>query len=170
MNVTVYSTQTCPYCHQVKQYLAQRSIPFRDVDVSVDPAGAAEMVRLSNQRGVPVTVIDGQVIVGFDRRRIDALLEQAARPRLGAGVANAALMAEQGRCTETRGAYVGRVTPGGLADRAGLQVGDVIVSLAGRSTDTAAALEALVARLSPGQSVPLSFVRGGQAHNTTIRT
>jgi len=170
MYVTVYSTQTCPYCHQVKQYLAGQSVPFRDIDVSADAAGAAEMVRISGQRGVPVTVIDGQAVVGFDRRQIDALLAKARRPRLGAGVANASQMAQQGRCTETRGAYVGRVTPGGLAEQAGLAPGDVIVSLANRPTDTAAALEELAARLSPGQSIPLSYVRQGQTRHAVIRT
>ena len=66
MDVTVYTTPTCPYCHQVKQYLTQRSIAFREVDVSRDQAAAAEMVRQTGQQGVPVTVIDGQTVVGLD--------------------------------------------------------------------------------------------------------
>jgi S1-C subfamily serine protease len=152
----------------VKEYLSQRSIPFRDVDVSRDRAAAEEMVRITGQQGVPVTVIDGQPVVGFDRARIDAMLREAQRPRLGAAVADAASMARRGRSSESHGAYVGRVSPGGVAERAGLQAGDVIVALAGRDVHSALHLEQLVAAVRPGQRLPLSFVRAGQRHDAVL--
>jgi glutaredoxin len=49
-------------------------VTFSEVDVSVDVAKAREMVAKSGQYGVPVLDIDGQVVVGFDRERINALL------------------------------------------------------------------------------------------------
>lgn len=73
-SVTVFSTPTCPWCARLKAYLRQRSIAFRDVDVSRDTKAAQEMIRRSGQMGVPQAWIDGQVVVGFDRRRVDALL------------------------------------------------------------------------------------------------
>ncbi len=73
-SVTVFSTPTCPWCARLKAYLRQRSIAFKDVDVSRDTKAAQEMVRRSGQMGVPQAWIDGQVVVGFDRRRVDALL------------------------------------------------------------------------------------------------
>lgn len=154
---------------QVKEYLSRRSIPFREVDVSRDAAGAAEMVRLSGQRGVPVTVIDGQVIVGFDRPRLDGLFAQAQRPRLGASVADAASMAVKGRCAASQGAYVGRVTPEGAAAQAGLQPGDVIVALANQPVTSALQLEQLIARLRPGQTVPVAYVRGSEQRLAAVR-
>ena len=57
MNVTVYTTPTCHYCHQVKQFLSQRGIKFTEHDVSVDRAAAAEMVSKSGQMGVPVITV-----------------------------------------------------------------------------------------------------------------
>lgn len=72
--VIVYSTPTCPWCNAAKRYLRERQIRFYDVDVSRDPAAAREMVRKSGQQGVPVLDIDGRIVVGFDRARIDALL------------------------------------------------------------------------------------------------
>jgi hypothetical protein len=42
--------------------------------VGVDKAAAGEMIRISNARSVPVIVIGGEVIIGFDRTRIDAAL------------------------------------------------------------------------------------------------
>jgi len=74
--ITVYSTPSCPWCSRAKQYLNQLGIPFDDKDVSVDIQAAREMVRVSGQMGVPVLVIDGNVVIGFDKHRIDQLLAE----------------------------------------------------------------------------------------------
>jgi thioredoxin 1 len=73
-SVTVFSTPTCPWCTRLKTYLREKQIAFKDVDVSRDAAAAQDMIHRSGQMGVPQAWIDGQVVVGFDRRRIDALL------------------------------------------------------------------------------------------------
>lgn len=73
-SVVVFSTPTCPWCSRLKAYLKEHKIAFRDVDVSRDTAAALEMVRRSGQMGVPQAWIDGQVVVGFDRARVDTLL------------------------------------------------------------------------------------------------
>jgi glutaredoxin len=57
-----------------KRYLRERGIKFRDVDVSRDAAAARDMVRRSGQQGVPVIDINGKIVVGFDRPKIDRLL------------------------------------------------------------------------------------------------
>ncbi len=72
--VTVYSTPTCSWCHAVKDHLTSHQISFSEVDVSVDVEKAREMVARSGQYGVPVIDIDGEIVVGFDRARINALL------------------------------------------------------------------------------------------------
>jgi len=72
--VIVFSTPTCPWCSRAKSYLRSRGVPFRDVDVSRDPAAARDLVRRTGQMGVPVVEIDGRPIVGFDQGRIDAAL------------------------------------------------------------------------------------------------
>lgn len=74
MEVKVYSTPTCPYCKMAKQHLSSKGIAFQDIDVSADTASAEEMVKISGQMGVPVITIDGQVVVGFDKARIDSLI------------------------------------------------------------------------------------------------
>jgi glutaredoxin-like YruB-family protein len=73
-NVVVYSTPSCSWCATLKIHLRKHGIPFRDVDVSRDQRIAEELVRRSGQQGVPQTEIDGQIIVGFDRERINKLL------------------------------------------------------------------------------------------------
>lgn len=72
--VKVYSTPTCPYCVKVKGYLKEKAVEFENVDVSSDQAGLQEMMKVSGQMGVPVVVVDGEVIVGFDKARLDAKL------------------------------------------------------------------------------------------------
>ncbi|HLD12790.1 MAG TPA: glutaredoxin family protein [Candidatus Nanoarchaeia archaeon] len=64
--VTVYSTPTCSWCHKAKEWLAQKGIPFKDVNVGKDPKAAAEMIEKSGQRGVPVIQVDKKIIVGFN--------------------------------------------------------------------------------------------------------
>lgn len=73
-NVTVYSTPSCPWCSRAKAYLNELGIPFEEKDVSADVVAAREMVRISNQMGVPVISVDGNVVVGFDKNRLDKLL------------------------------------------------------------------------------------------------
>jgi len=153
----------------VKEYLSRQNVPFEDTDVSRYPAAASEMLSLSGQRGVTVTVINGGVVVGYDPLRLQQLLAQAHPMRLGAAVADARRMAAKGRCAMTSGAYVGRVDPEGPAARSGLQPGDVIISFADLQVDTALALTQLISRVRPGQSLGLTYVREGREHNTLLR-
>ncbi len=72
--VKVYSTKTCPHCVRAKEYLSDNKIEFEDIDVAEDQEKAREMVDLTGQMGVPVIVIDGEAIVGFDRAKIQKAL------------------------------------------------------------------------------------------------
>jgi len=76
MEIKVYSTPTCPYCTMAKEYFSSKGIDFQQFDVSSDKNALEEMTKLSGQMGVPVISIDGQVMVGFDKSRIDALLDK----------------------------------------------------------------------------------------------
>ena len=72
--VIVYSTPTCPYCEKTKEFLAEHGVDFEDVDVSQDRERAMEMVEKSGQMGVPVTDIDGEIIIGYDPAALKAAL------------------------------------------------------------------------------------------------
>ena len=103
MNVNVYSTPTCGYCVQAKRFLSDKGVQFREYDVSRDQAAAAEMMALTGQMGVPVITVDGQVVIGFDRARLDTLLVKGSagsgkRLKFGLKIADASKMAQkQGR-------------------------------------------------------------------------
>jgi len=74
MEVKVYSTPTCPYCVMAKDYFSSKAIAYQNLDVSQDAAAREEMVKISGQMGIPVIVINNQVIVGFDKQKIESLL------------------------------------------------------------------------------------------------
>lgn len=74
MDVTVYTTPTCPWCTRVKDYLNQKDVQYREINVASDRNGAMEMIQKSGQRGVPVVDIGGNIIVGFDQGKIDSLI------------------------------------------------------------------------------------------------
>jgi len=73
-NITVYSTPSCSWCNTLKTYLKERNVRFRDIDVSADQKAAEQMVNKSGQQGVPQTDIDGHIIIGFDKKKIEDLL------------------------------------------------------------------------------------------------
>jgi S1-C subfamily serine protease len=116
------------------------------------------MIRLSGQQGVPVITIDQDVIVGFDRRRLEELLTRkaSARPRLGAAVTDAMSR------LQVEGAYLGRVKPDSPAERAGLRVGDVIVEIHGQPVHNAVDLERIASSLTAGEHIRVVYVRQGQ--------
>ncbi len=72
--VIIYSTTWCAFCHAAKQYLDKLGVKYEDKDVEKDREAAREAVEKSGSMGVPVIDVDGTVILGFDRPRLDAAL------------------------------------------------------------------------------------------------
>jgi glutaredoxin-like YruB-family protein len=169
MDVTVYTTQTCPYCHQAKEFLRQNGVPFVERDVAADPAAAAELSqRAPGARGVPVIAADGQVIVGFNRPALERLVSavKANRPSLGLSVADASKISMQQGQVPVFGAYVGRVRPDSPAARMGVQPGDIVTQINVRPVRNAADVEQALAALQPGNRVRLVLQRGGRELTT----
>jgi len=72
--VTIYSTPTCHFCHMAKDFFTENNVAFEDFNVSLDLNKRKEMVDKSGQMGVPVIVIEDQIIVGFNQPKISELL------------------------------------------------------------------------------------------------
>lgn len=73
--IKIYSTPTCVYCHNLKEYLDSKNVKFEEVDVSKNEQELEKMVSISGQMGVPVVEIDGNIVIGFDKQKIDELLK-----------------------------------------------------------------------------------------------
>jgi len=79
MDITIYSTTTCPYCKMLKSYLDGKEIKYKEKLVDQDDAAREEMVNISGGfMGVPYTVVkkDGkeEKIIGFDKGKINSML------------------------------------------------------------------------------------------------
>ena len=72
--VKIYSTPTCGYCHAEKEFLKGHGIDFEEFDVFSNMKAREEMINKTGQMGVPVTDIDGEIIIGFDRGKLKQLL------------------------------------------------------------------------------------------------
>ena len=73
--VIVFTTPTCSFCRTVKQYFRQKDVRFKEVDLTRDPAAARDVVRRTKQQGVPVIYIGSKYVIGFDRPKINRLLD-----------------------------------------------------------------------------------------------
>lgn len=143
-----------------------------EYNVAADHTAANEMMRISGQRGVPVIVIDGNVVVGFDRPRLEQLLAQAQAqpqlsPEIGLAVTAANFYAAKHGLHLPEGAYIGRVKPGSSAARAGLQAGDVITQVGGRPIHDDVTLQEQLAALR-GQRVSMRYWRNGESRATEL--
>lgn len=72
--VKIYTTSACHWCHTLKDFLKDHNVEYAEVDVSRDQVAAREMIEKSGQMGVPVSEINGQIVVGFNQEKISELL------------------------------------------------------------------------------------------------
>lgn len=75
-NIIVFGTPTCSWCKKVKEYLRSKGLTYKDIDVSKDSAALQDMIKKTGQQGVPQIWINNHPVVGFDRAKIDRLLEK----------------------------------------------------------------------------------------------
>jgi len=73
-NIVVFSTPTCAWCRKIKDYLKQKGLKFKDIDVSKDAVALRDMIRKTGQQGVPQLWVNNVPVVGFDRDKIDRLI------------------------------------------------------------------------------------------------
>jgi glutaredoxin-like YruB-family protein len=165
MDIKIYTTPTCGYCHQAKAFMDGLGVSYTEYDVSRDQAAAEEMVRLTGQMGVPVIIVDQEIIVGFNRPRLQELLAgggRPERPHLGLKVADASRIARQAGEIPVFGALIGAVAPSSPGEKAGLGAGDIITEINLKSISGADDLEKTVTGLHSGSRLAITFLRGGQ--------
>jgi glutaredoxin 3 len=169
MDVKIYSTPTCGYCHMAKKYLQEKGIAYKEFDVSVDSEAAREMVKLTGQMGVPVITVNNEVIVGFDRPLLDKLLAgngNGYKVSLGLSVADASRLAQKTGIPPVFGAFVGKVQPGSPGEKAGLQPGDIVTEINMQPINNASDLEKRVASMAKGSKVTIVYQREDGPHAT----
>jgi glutaredoxin len=146
----------------VKEFLSQRGATFKEKDVSVDQAAAQEMVSKTGQRAVPVTIINGETIVGFDRPRLEDALKRhqsTSHPGFGISVADAGKITARQGTGITLGAYVGKVKEDSAAGKIGLLPDDIIIEFNKQTIANSKALEQALSKLKVGSHVAVLFLR-----------
>lgn len=76
--VIIYSTNWCAYCKMARQYMAGLDVPVEEKNIEEDEDAHKELMDKigGNFRGVPVIDINGDIILGFDRAKIDDSLKK----------------------------------------------------------------------------------------------
>jgi glutaredoxin-like YruB-family protein len=74
--ISIYSADWCAFCHAAMKYLDGLGVPYEEKNVETNMQYAHEAVDKSGQMGIPVIDVDGTIIIGFDRPKIDAILRQ----------------------------------------------------------------------------------------------
>jgi len=72
--IIIYSTETRPHCQSVKSYLDSKGFTYEEKDVQKDKEARQELLG-KGYRGVPVLIINGEEIVGFDKEKINQILK-----------------------------------------------------------------------------------------------
>jgi glutaredoxin 3 len=147
----------------VKEFLSQKGVQYTERDVAVDREAAREMIQKTGQRGVPVVTVGDQVVIGFDRARLEQVLGSqgpSRHPSLGIQVADASKIAQKVGAIPLFGALVGGVRPGSAGEKAGLLRGDIITEVNLRRINNADDLEKAISTLSQGSRVTLAYMRG----------
>ncbi len=63
--VTMYSTEPCPFCSRAKALLNAREIDFKEINLAKDPDGRAELAAKTGLMTFPQIVIDGKTLGGW---------------------------------------------------------------------------------------------------------
>lgn len=74
--ITIYSSPTCAFCHQAKEYFKEKGLSYTEKDITTDQEGLQFVLEKVGQAVTPIITINEAVVVGFDRPQIDELLEK----------------------------------------------------------------------------------------------
>ncbi|TSC86433.1 MAG: glutaredoxin-like protein [Parcubacteria group bacterium Gr01-1014_8] len=72
--VTIYSTPTCHFCREAKNFFDDNKVAYTDYNVASDMVKRKEMIQKSGQMGVPVIYIGDKLVVGYDQDQLKQLL------------------------------------------------------------------------------------------------
>lgn len=73
--IKVYTTPTCPYCKQAKEWLEECDCEFEELDITTDVEALREWRALSGGAGVPVVAHGKDFVIGFNRERLEQLVD-----------------------------------------------------------------------------------------------
>ncbi len=74
MNIKIYTSQTCPWCKKLKEWLKKKRLPFEDHDVTENETDRDEVINKTGQMAVPLIIIDEEMMIGFDEKKLEEIV------------------------------------------------------------------------------------------------
>ena len=74
--IITYTLSWCPHCNALKEYLTSKNYPFEDIDIEANEDAAEDIIERTGQSGFPIILIEDEVIIGFDKDKIEECLNQ----------------------------------------------------------------------------------------------
>jgi len=71
--IKIYSSSSCTNCTAVKEYIKEKGYEYEEKNVSLDKDAKKELLSMGYM-GVPVIFVDDDVVVGFNRSKLDEIL------------------------------------------------------------------------------------------------
>lgn len=79
--IIIYGAEWCAFCHSAMEYFDKLGVKYEYRNVEEKPEWGKEAVEKSKQFGIPVLDMDGEIIIGFDKPKIDAVLDKKGRKK-----------------------------------------------------------------------------------------
>lgn len=76
VKITTYTLSWCPHCKALKEYLNAKKIEYENIDVEENEEETEDIIEKTGQSGFPIIDIDGEIIIGFDKDKIEILLKE----------------------------------------------------------------------------------------------
>ncbi len=72
--IKIYTLTWCSHCRTLKEYLKNEDLEFENIDVETDNEAAEDIIERTGQSGFPIIDIDGEILIGFDKDKIEKIL------------------------------------------------------------------------------------------------
>lgn len=78
--VVLYATDWCPYCEKTRALLAAKGIPYQEMNIETSEEARSQYQRLA-ANGVPVLLVAGEVVRGYNHKKMEAVLDSWQRQK-----------------------------------------------------------------------------------------
>lgn len=75
MKIITYTLSWCPHCKALKEYLNNKKIEYENIDMEENEEAAEDIIEKTGQSGFPIIDIDGEILIGFDKDKIEVILK-----------------------------------------------------------------------------------------------
>lgn len=83
--IRIFTTSVCPHCQHAKAYLRREGYEFEEIDIMEDRRGLRQMIMTTGQHGVPVLMVGGRAMIGWNPEQFEELMALETKTRSSRG-------------------------------------------------------------------------------------